>query len=96
MTLRVARCKFRGFLALVERTAVSFDESVASLLQVAFAGCRHEARAIEKRNLPSAARNQTGAFRLSRAALVNAWPLDGQQFRRAVFDAAAWSTARWW
>src|SRR5580658_8342346 len=46
---------------------------------IAFAGCRHETRAIEKRNLPAPARDQTGTFQLS-DSIGDAWPLDTQHF----------------
>jgi hypothetical protein len=46
---------------------------------IAFAGRRCEARPIEKRDLPSAARNQTGTFQLA-DSIGDAWPLDPQHF----------------
>ena len=46
---------------------------------IAFARRPHEARPIEYRDLPSAARNQTGMFQLP-GGIRDAWPLDPQHF----------------
>jgi len=46
---------------------------------IAFARCRHEARPIEKRDLPSAALDQTGTFQLA-GSIGDAWPLNTQHF----------------
>ena len=46
---------------------------------IAFAGCRYEALPIEKRDLPSAAGNQTGTFQLA-GSIGDAWSLNTQHF----------------
>jgi hypothetical protein len=46
---------------------------------ITFTGCRHEALPIKYRDLPSAARNQTGTFELP-GSIRDGWPLDAQHF----------------
>jgi hypothetical protein len=50
---------------------------------ITFARCRHEALPIEYRDLPPAARNQTGTFQLA-GGIRDAWPLDTQHLGEQV------------
>jgi len=52
---------------------------------IAFAGRRHEALPIKYRDLPSAARNQTGTFQLP-GSIRDSWPLDTQHFGEQVLS----------
>src|ERR1700730_9950647 len=46
---------------------------------ITFTRCRHEALPVEYRDLPPAARDQTGAFQLP-GGIRDGWPLDAQHF----------------
>lgn len=50
---------------------------------ITFTRCLHEALPIEYRDLPSAARNQTGTFQLP-GGIRDGWPLDTQHFGEQV------------
>jgi hypothetical protein len=53
---------------------------------ITFTRCRHEALPIKYRDLPSAARNQTGVFQLP-GSIRDGWPLDPEHFgEQAVRD----------
>jgi hypothetical protein len=52
---------------------------------IAFTRCRREALSIECRDVPSAARDQTGAFELS-GSIRNGWPLNTQHFSEQVLS----------
>src|ERR1700689_3453632 len=52
---------------------------------ITFTGCRHEALPIKHRDLPPAARNQTGAFQLTES-IRDGWPLDPQHFGEQVLS----------
>ena len=53
--------------------------------QITFARFRHEALPIKYRDLPSAARNQTGTFQLP-GSIRDGWPLDTQHFGEQVLS----------
>jgi hypothetical protein len=50
---------------------------------ITFTRCLHEALPIKYRDLPSAARNQTGTFQLP-GSIRDGWPLDTQHFGEQV------------
>jgi len=52
---------------------------------ITFARGRQEALPIEYRDLPSAARNQTGTFQLT-GSIRDGWPLDAQHFAEQVLS----------
>ena len=53
--------------------------------QITFARSLHEALPIKHRDLPSAARNQTGTFHLP-SSFGDGWPLDTQHFGEQVMS----------
>ena len=50
-----------------------------------FTRCRHEALPVKYRDLPPAARNQTGTFQLP-GSIRDGWPLDTQHFGEQVLS----------
>src|SRR5271166_3195789 len=52
---------------------------------IAFTRCRHEARPIKYRDLPSAAHNQTSIFHLP-GSIGDGWPLDTQHFGKQALS----------
>jgi hypothetical protein len=52
---------------------------------ITFTRCRHEALPIKYRDLPSAARNQTGTFQLP-GSIRDGWPLDTQHFGEQILS----------
>jgi hypothetical protein len=52
---------------------------------ITFTRCRHKALPIKYRDLPSAARDQTGAFQLT-GSIRDGWPLDPQHFGEQVLS----------
>jgi len=52
---------------------------------ITFTRCVHEALPIKYRELPSAARNQTGMFQLP-GSICDGWPLDTQHFGEQVLS----------
>ena len=52
---------------------------------IAFAGFRHEALPIKYRDLLSAARDQTGAFKLP-GSIRDGWPVNAQHFGQQVLS----------
>ncbi len=53
---------------------------------ITFTRCPHEALPIKYRDLPSAARNQTGTFQLP-GSIRDGWPLDTKHFGEQVLSA---------
>jgi hypothetical protein len=52
---------------------------------IAFTGCLREALPIKYRDLPPAALNQTGTFKLA-SSIRDGWPLDPQHFGEQILS----------